>query len=1074
MPPSSAAPFDKILEYTGTAAKALQDAASEIPFVSRVCGLTLTILPIVQNTRFQRDRCLRIFEDIHYVLCILMNLSSHSEDIESVEMLSLIAQFAVTLQKMESCLRVQQEMGTIRRLFKQSELTSQLDNCEKESKEALECFKMKQGVLMTSAIVELNNDNEKRQQQLLELIATEGRSVDNISSIGRNSLNTSSGLFSLLPASPKIFHGRDSELEDIVNSLLASPARVAILGPGGMGKTTLAVAALHNGKIMEKFGIRHFIPCDSAYTKDSLVATVASNLGLEAAQGSIRHVIHHLSTSPPCLVVLDNFEAPWEEVHGRAKVEEFLSLLTDIPHVALLITMRGAERPGKVQWTRPFLRPLMPLPSDAARKTFIDIVEEIPNDQEINQLLEITDNIPLAVQLVATIADSEGYQATLDRWNVEKTALLSAGYDKRSNLEISIMLSLSSPRMSSMPHAADLLSLMSLLSDGIADLDLAQSKPPIPEIRQCRALLIRTSLAYIDHAGRLRVLGPIRDYIGSTRPPSPPLVRPIRRHLVELLRIRKTFMRSKSQSVGNLTPRLVSNLGNLHNVLLHGLESDPADLRDTILGILLLSRLNSVMTRGLCPLMLRLPEILRQIHDHELHGRFIIEAFESKIFSVIPNPEKSLDEAVEHFHMIQDLEEEAHLYLVVGAYYFERTGNIKRSKNLFNKALSLASQCHSDLMYIRGLIHLTTIEWSSGNYSEGLRLARKTHRLSVTAGYLIGELDGIRWQAMCCNGLGDFKDSIQLSDAATAIVVSAGLQGGGAETTVMNTKALAYELKTEYAEARRLHEAILRQTSAILSPLVYAHTLANIASLDIENGMGSDVVSHKLDTATSMFEDLQYPRGVIFCDFCRAELMLREGNARSAHLEYVRLVGNPNDSNSDVTSVCLARLADPKNSMEGFANWAVVFLAHTMVSDTRSILTINQALRCLGDVLASQGEDDAALSLLTVALEAFTQMDVHESRAECMHTIGDVHLRRGEPSKASALWNVARSLFERSSQSKGVEEMDARLAVLVQRNHEETMEQLTHLASPHTAPGGSISTTPESKDENFKIQGVAV
>ena len=111
MPPSSATTTDKVLEYTSTVAKVLQDVASQIPFVNRVCGLTLTILPMVQvwyldrnsnlkligiqNTRFQKDRCLRIVEDIHHVLCILMNLCNHSEDIESVEMLSLIAQFTV-------------------------------------------------------------------------------------------------------------------------------------------------------------------------------------------------------------------------------------------------------------------------------------------------------------------------------------------------------------------------------------------------------------------------------------------------------------------------------------------------------------------------------------------------------------------------------------------------------------------------------------------------------------------------------------------------------------------------------------------------------------------------------------------------------------------------------------------------------------------------------------------------------------------------------------------------------------------------------------------------------------------
>ncbi|KAJ7336083.1 hypothetical protein DFH08DRAFT_784229 [Mycena albidolilacea] len=291
-----------------------------------------------------------------------------------------------------------------------------------------------------------------------------------------------------------------------------------------MGKTALAITALHDEQVANKYPTRHFIPCDSAQTNDSLVATIASHLGLEASRGSERHVVHHLTMQPPALLMLDNFETPWEPVAGRAKVEEFLSLLTDIPHVALLVTMRGAERPLKVRWTHPFLPPLRPLTSSAAHQTFIEIADEIHDDIEVSRLLEITDNIPLAVQLVARVASTEGCQATLMRWKQEKTAILSTGHDKRSNLEISIMLSLSSPRILSVPHAVDLLSLMALLSDGVSDTDLVQSELPIPTVWKCKATLVRTSLAYVDHVGRLKVLAPIREYICTTRPPSPHLV----------------------------------------------------------------------------------------------------------------------------------------------------------------------------------------------------------------------------------------------------------------------------------------------------------------------------------------------------------------------------------------------------------------------------------------------------------------------------------------------------------------------------------------------------------------------
>lgn len=110
-----------------------------------------------------------------------------------------------------------------------------------------------------------------------------------------------------------------------------------------MGKTALATAALHDPRVIDKYPSSYFISCDSSHTIDSLVAMIASNIGLEASTGLTQAVIHRLSTGPPSLVVLDNFETPWEPVEGRAKVEEFLSLMTDVPHVALLVWLSHAS-----------------------------------------------------------------------------------------------------------------------------------------------------------------------------------------------------------------------------------------------------------------------------------------------------------------------------------------------------------------------------------------------------------------------------------------------------------------------------------------------------------------------------------------------------------------------------------------------------------------------------------------------------------------------------------------------------------------------------------------------------------
>ncbi|KAJ7200952.1 hypothetical protein C8J57DRAFT_1736311 [Mycena rebaudengoi] len=93
--------------------------------------------------------------------------------------------------------------------------------------------------------------------------------------------NNSSGSFGLLPPCPQIFNGHESELQDVVNILMQDSAHIAILGAGGMGKTSLATVALHNPQVEAKYSHRYFVPCHSSPTCTELAATIADHIGLE-------------------------------------------------------------------------------------------------------------------------------------------------------------------------------------------------------------------------------------------------------------------------------------------------------------------------------------------------------------------------------------------------------------------------------------------------------------------------------------------------------------------------------------------------------------------------------------------------------------------------------------------------------------------------------------------------------------------------------------------------------------------------------------------------------------------------
>ncbi|KAJ7186081.1 P-loop containing nucleoside triphosphate hydrolase protein, partial [Mycena filopes] len=331
-----------------------------------------------------------------------------------------------------------------------------------------------------------------------------------------------------LPSEPKIFHGRDSELSNILQLFKQGSPRTAILGAGGMGKTSLAKALLHHPKIAATYPQhRYFVPCDSATTEEELSVVLGEYVGLKHRKGLTAAIVKQLSNGPDSLLILDNLETAWEPTGFRKGVEELLSILAGIPHLALIITMRGAERPTKVKWTRPFLAPLEPLKHDAAWKTFIDIADDRHKPHEVEKILALSSHMPLVLTLLSHLVDMEDCATVLQRWEAEKTALLSHGYNKKTNLQMSISISLSSPRMRARPESQDLLGLLSLLPDGLSDVDLKQCGLPIDDVLDCKTTLLRTSLVYVDEHARINCLVPIREYMQTNLPPTDLMTQPL-------------------------------------------------------------------------------------------------------------------------------------------------------------------------------------------------------------------------------------------------------------------------------------------------------------------------------------------------------------------------------------------------------------------------------------------------------------------------------------------------------------------------------------------------------------------
>ena len=153
-----------------------------------------------------------------------------------------------------------------------------------------------------------------------------------------------------LPASITSFIGRERELEQ-VTVLLSDHRLVTLIGPGGIGKTRLALASAM--EILSRYRDGIFL-VDLAPTNDPGMITLAISDALQANDeiraSGIDGVINHLSDQS-LLLILDNCEHLTKDVGDIT-----LTLLRACPYIRILITSREALNVyGETVWRVPAL-----------------------------------------------------------------------------------------------------------------------------------------------------------------------------------------------------------------------------------------------------------------------------------------------------------------------------------------------------------------------------------------------------------------------------------------------------------------------------------------------------------------------------------------------------------------------------------------------------------------------------------------------------------------------------------------------------------------------------------------------
>ncbi|KAJ7458913.1 hypothetical protein FB451DRAFT_1272852 [Mycena latifolia] len=501
-------------------------------------------------------------EDVgQLAMTVTGQVEEHKDEIGAdTELLDQISKLCLELEAVQSILKNLFKRESFTWFVKHSQDEIKLQRIQRDIKRAIDLFSFQSSVRLQKNI---------SRSEALDA-ALKGRILDEIREVCQSATEAPSKPMAagpVLPRMPRDFFGREQTIDIAVTTLIApAPGRVAILGAAGIRKTSVASMVLFDPRVVECFGThRYFISCDAAGGRDDLLTSIAGPLGLQGDKLQKKLFDTLGDPNHRKIIVLDNFDSLWESTEpSKKQVKSLLASLCTLDSLSVVITMRGSERPAAVQWSRPLLLQLPPLDVPSARKAFLALSDCLEDDPWIDPLLTAIDCVPLAVALMANLTETDGTETLLQRWNEEHSSLLHRTPDRRSSLDISIGISLNSPRMKAVPEALTLLSLISILPDGIDNTQLRAIFPSITQSRRALSALWQTSLAYNDGHNRTRVLSPIRSHMVLYHQSDTA-------HRVSVLTYYMGLAGLSSDLGGphgqNIVKRLTPELGNLHSIV---------------------------------------------------------------------------------------------------------------------------------------------------------------------------------------------------------------------------------------------------------------------------------------------------------------------------------------------------------------------------------------------------------------------------------------------------------------------------------------------------------------------------
>ncbi|KAF9791096.1 hypothetical protein BJ322DRAFT_425458 [Thelephora terrestris] len=325
----------------------------------------------------------------------------------------------------------------------------------------------------------------------------------------------------LPPPAPKALLGRNDLIEEIVGRAEKLES-IALIGAGGIGKTAIALAVLHDDRIKRRFGgNRRFIRCDEFLaSRANFLAQLSKVVGSCIKNPEDLTQLRPLLSSKAMILFLDNAESILDPRGTEAQeIYTVVEELSQFSNICLGITSRFSTVPPLCKRLE-----IPTLSMEAACDIFYSTSGEEKRSTIIDDLLQSLDFHTLSIKLLATATSHNMWDP--DRLSREWGARHAQGLrtDGYKSLATTIELSLASPTFQNLgSDAREILGVVAFFPQGIDENNLNWLFPTISNRRDIfdtfciLALTSRTN-------GFITMLAPIREYLLPKNPKSSPLL----------------------------------------------------------------------------------------------------------------------------------------------------------------------------------------------------------------------------------------------------------------------------------------------------------------------------------------------------------------------------------------------------------------------------------------------------------------------------------------------------------------------------------------------------------------------